>query len=116
MHTLTGKARRWEPRPLRLRLFAIAGRLTRGSRRLPLRLAQNWPRAADITAAITSPASHPIRLTSRYSPNDEEGETQGPWNPTHPARQPGSQARPNAEIRPQASASARHPMSAKDRG
>jgi len=79
-----------------------------------LRLAQNWPRAADITAAITR--LHPIRLTSRNSHNDEEGETQGPWNPAHPARQPGSQARPNAEIRPQASASARHPMSAKDRG
>jgi len=53
MLALTGKARRWEPRRLRLRLFAIAGQLARGSRRPRLRLAQNWPRAADITAAIT---------------------------------------------------------------
>ena len=32
---------------------AAAGRLARTSRRLRLRLAQNWPWAADITAAIT---------------------------------------------------------------
>jgi DDE family transposase len=52
MLALTGKARRWEPKRLRLRMFAIAGRLARTSRRLRLRLAQNWPWAADITAAI----------------------------------------------------------------
>jgi hypothetical protein len=49
---LTGAVRRWEPKRLRLRLFAIAGRLARGSRRLRLHLAQNWPWAADITTAI----------------------------------------------------------------
>ena len=34
---------------------------------------------------------------------DQEGQTQGPWNPAHPARQPGSSAQPDAEIskRPQ---------------
>jgi Transposase DDE domain group 1 len=53
MLALTGKGRRWEPKRLRLRLFAVAGRLARGSRRLRLRLAQNWPWATDITAAIT---------------------------------------------------------------
>ena len=52
MLTLTGKARRWEPRRLRLRLFAVAGRLARGSRRLRLRLAQNWPWASGSTTAI----------------------------------------------------------------
>ena len=41
MLALTGKARRCEPRRLRLRLFAIAGQLARGSRRPRLRLAQN---------------------------------------------------------------------------
>ena len=41
MLALPGTARRWEPRRLRLRLFAIAGRLARTSRRLRLRLAQN---------------------------------------------------------------------------
>jgi hypothetical protein len=53
MLALTGTARRWEPKRIRLRLFAIAGRLVRGSRRLRLRLAHNWPWATDITAAIT---------------------------------------------------------------
>jgi hypothetical protein len=49
---LTGKARRQEPKRLRLRLFAVADRLARGSRRLRLRVAQNWPWASEVTAAI----------------------------------------------------------------
>jgi Transposase DDE domain group 1 len=52
MLALAGDARRWEPKRLRLRLFSVAGQLVRGSRRLRLRLAQNWPWAAGITAAI----------------------------------------------------------------
>jgi hypothetical protein len=59
MLALTGKARRWEPRRLRLRLFAVAGRFARGSRRLRLRLALHWPWAADITAAVTRLQSIP---------------------------------------------------------
>jgi hypothetical protein len=43
-------ARRWEPRRLWLRLFSVAGRLTRSGRRLRLRLAERWPWTADITA------------------------------------------------------------------
>jgi hypothetical protein len=50
---LTGSARRWEPKRLRLRLFSTAGRLVRGGRRLRLRLAERWPWAAEITAAVT---------------------------------------------------------------
>ena len=50
---LTGQARRWEPRRLRLRLFAAAGRIARGGRRLRLRLAASWPRATVITIALT---------------------------------------------------------------
>ena len=50
---LTGQARRWEPKRLRLRLFAVAGRLARGGRRLRLRLAGRWPWAGDITTAAT---------------------------------------------------------------
>lgn len=53
MLALTGKARRWEPKRLRLRLFSAAGRLARGGRRLRLRLAERWPWAADITAAAS---------------------------------------------------------------
>ena len=116
MLALTGKARRWQPRRPRLRLIAIAGRLTRGSRRLRLRPGAGLAPGFGHHRRDHPPAGHPIRLTSRNSHNDDEGLTQGPWNPAHPARQPGSQARPNAENQPQASASARHPMSAKDRG
>jgi DDE family transposase len=53
MLALPGTARRWEPKRLRLRIFAVAGRLARSGRRLRLRLAQTWPWAADITTAIT---------------------------------------------------------------
>jgi len=53
MLALTGTARRWEPKRLRLRIFAVAGRLARSGRRLRLRLAENWPWAREITAAIT---------------------------------------------------------------
>jgi hypothetical protein len=53
MLALTGTARRWEPKRLRLRIFSVAGRLARGGRLLRLRLAANWAWAADITAAIT---------------------------------------------------------------
>ena len=53
MLALTGTARRWEPRRLRLRRFSVAGRLARLARRLRLRLAQRWPWADQITAAVT---------------------------------------------------------------
>jgi hypothetical protein len=52
MPALNGAARAWEPKRLRLRLFA-AGRLVRGSRRRRLRLAATWPWAAQLTTAIT---------------------------------------------------------------
>jgi hypothetical protein len=48
---LTGPARRWEPK--RLRLFSTAGRIVRGGRRLRLHLAARWPWAQEITAAIS---------------------------------------------------------------
>jgi len=54
MLSLTGTARRWEPKRLRLRIFAVAGRLARSGRRLRLRLTRNWPWAGQITAAMTS--------------------------------------------------------------
>jgi hypothetical protein len=53
MLALTGTARRWEPRKVRLQLLAAAGRIVRGSRRLRLRLAARWPWTRDITTAIT---------------------------------------------------------------
>ena len=53
MLALDGPARRWEPKRLRLRLFAAAGRIASTGRRLRLRLAASWPWASQITTAIT---------------------------------------------------------------
>ena len=53
MLALTGKARRWEPRRLRLRLLSAAGRLASSGRPLRLRLAERWPWAIELTAAAT---------------------------------------------------------------
>jgi hypothetical protein len=53
MLALEGKARRWEPKRLRLRLFSAAGRIVCGSRRLRLRISARWPWAPDITTAIS---------------------------------------------------------------
>jgi hypothetical protein len=52
MLALDGPARAWEPRRLRPRLLTAAGRIVRG-RRLRPRLAATWPRATQITTAIT---------------------------------------------------------------
>ena len=80
---LAGQARRREPKRLRLRLFSVAGRLARSGRRLRLRLAQRWPWAADITAAIARlqacrPADQPERT------HDTEGGNQGTVEPRPP--------------------------------
>jgi hypothetical protein len=53
MLSLTGPARRQEPRRLRLRLFSAAGRIVRGGRRVRLRLSSAWPWAPDITTAFS---------------------------------------------------------------
>jgi hypothetical protein len=50
---LDGPARHWEPKRPRLRLFAIAGRLVRGGRRLRLRIAARWPWAPQLITAVT---------------------------------------------------------------
>jgi hypothetical protein len=50
---LHGPARACEPKRLRLRSFSAAGRIVRGGRHLRLRIAATWPRASDLTAAIT---------------------------------------------------------------
>ncbi|MFE9400063.1 IS1380 family transposase [Streptomyces flavidovirens] len=52
MLALTGTARRWEPRRLRLRLFSAAAQLITTSRRRYLRLARHWPWTEVITAAF----------------------------------------------------------------
>lgn len=52
MLALTGKARLWEPRRLRFRLFSAAGQLVTTGRRRILRLARHWPWTGYITGAL----------------------------------------------------------------
>ncbi|MFE9389286.1 IS1380 family transposase [Streptomyces sp. NPDC006784] len=52
MLALTGTARLWEPRRLRVRLFTAAGQLVTTGRRRILRLARHWPFTGHITAAL----------------------------------------------------------------
>jgi hypothetical protein len=53
MLALTGPARRWEPKRLRLRLFSTAAQLVTTGRRRVLRLARHWPWTNLITSAFT---------------------------------------------------------------
>ncbi|SDL63071.1 Transposase DDE domain group 1 [Nonomuraea jiangxiensis] len=46
-------ARRYEPKRLRLRLLAVAGRLVHGGRRLRLRIPTRWPWASQLITALT---------------------------------------------------------------
>ena len=89
MLALTGTARRWEPKRLRLRLFSAAGRLARGGRR-SLRLAERWPWARQITTAVTRLQAIPSGWPSETIPATPKEQPWGQWNPAHPARQPGS--------------------------
>ena len=52
MLALTGTARRWEPKRLRLRLFSAAAQLVTTGRRRILRLAGHWPWTSLITDAL----------------------------------------------------------------
>ncbi|MFI6407828.1 IS1380 family transposase [Streptomyces sp. NPDC050548] len=52
MLALTGEARRWEPKKLRLRLFSAAAQLVNTGRRRWLRLPARWPWTAVISHAI----------------------------------------------------------------
>jgi hypothetical protein len=116
MLALTGDARRWEPKRLRLRLFAVAGRLARSGRRLRLRLAERWPWAGEVTAAVTRLQALPSGCPAGTAPTTRKEQHQGPWNPAHPARQPGSRASPAPENHPQPNTSGQHIKGAKDRG
>lgn len=52
MLALTGTARRWEPKRMRLRLFSAAAQLVTTGRRSYLRLARHWPWTDVITSAF----------------------------------------------------------------
>ena len=114
MIAMTGPACRWKPKRLRLRIFDAAGRLVPGGRRLRLRLTVTWPRTPEITGRSHPAASPPIRKTipDRLSELGRR-KHKDPWNPARPARQPGSQARPEPEKCPEPMPQASQPVSRK---
>ncbi len=50
---------RAEPKTLRYRLLHTAGRITKGQRKVFLRLAEHWPWALALARAIHPPAANP---------------------------------------------------------
>jgi len=59
---LSGELATAEPKTLRYRLLHVAARLTRGARRLRLRIQASWPWASDLTTAFTRLATLPTPL------------------------------------------------------
>jgi hypothetical protein len=57
---LEGTLAKAEPKTLRSRLLHTAARLTRGQRRLRLRLPRSWPWARDLAAAFARLRALPI--------------------------------------------------------
>jgi len=57
---LRGDLARAEPKTLRYRLLHVAARLTRGQRRLWLRIQRSWPWARELVAAFTRLALLPV--------------------------------------------------------
>src|SRR5215212_4913946 len=57
---LHGELAKAEPKTLRYRLLHVAARLTRGQRRLYLRIQRSWPWAHDLAAAFTRLTALPV--------------------------------------------------------
>lgn len=74
----SGKARRWQPKRLRLRVFAVVGGLA-SSRRLHGRLAERWHWAAEITAEISRLQAIPF---GRQAGNRQQPAPQAATSPT----------------------------------
>jgi len=91
MLALNGKARLWEPRRLRLRLFGPAGQLVTTGRRQILRLARHWPWTHVVTSALERlhQLPNPVRPVAfpslRAAPSSPGAVESG----AHPTRQPG---------------------------
>jgi hypothetical protein len=112
MLALTGKAHRWEPKRLRLRVFAVgSGGAGCGS---------DLPNAGPGPGSSPPrpPACRPSHLADQPEQPRRPGRRnrQDPWNPAHPERQPGNQARPHAENQPQPNTSGHQNRVTKDRG
>ncbi|GGX24601.1 hypothetical protein GCM10010383_63760 [Streptomyces lomondensis] len=98
MLALTGQARRWEPRRLRLRLFSAAAQLVTTGRCRILRLARHWPWTGLTTDACNG--SRPCRTPAdRHLPAPTSSTTRPePWNPAPTRRDRRAISLPQTEI------------------
>ena len=81
-------ARTWEPKRLRLRLLAVAGRIITTGRRRILRLSRRWPWTDLHHQRPPTPRSAHLTPTHQHPPTKEPGEPatqrRGPLTPKHP--------------------------------
>jgi Transposase DDE domain group 1 len=77
-------ARRWEPKRLRLRLFSIAGRISRHARRTQLQLAARAPWVELITTGLTRLAAGTNLTTDNPTLPDERQPTRERGTRRHP--------------------------------
>jgi Transposase DDE domain group 1 len=103
---LDGPGRRWEPKKLRFRLLATAGRLTRGAAACGSASTPHGPgRPTSRPHSPAWPASPPADRSHPAPPTRKGQHTRDPWNPaarsdnraSRPARSPGIQAGPQAQ-------------------
>ena len=87
---LDGDLAKAEPKTLRYRLLHAAARLVRGGRRRTLKIAATGP--GPTRSSPPGSGSRRYRAQSdqlKARPSEKERNPRGPWNPGHPARQPG---------------------------
>ena len=70
---LHGDLAKAEPKTLRYRLLHVAARLTRGQRRLWLRIQRTWPWAHDLAAAFARLAALPVPSRLTFQPDTTSG-------------------------------------------
>ena len=88
---LDGDLARAEPKGLRYRVLHTAGKLVHGDRRRPLKIPATWPWTERHRCRL-DPDHHPAAgPPDQHAPSSNHGKsaTRDPWNPGHPARQPG---------------------------
>ena len=71
---LSGDLAKAEPKTLRYRLLHVAARLTRGQRRLWLRIQRTWPWAPTSPRPLPDSRRYPFRPVDRRSRHDERRE------------------------------------------
>ena len=74
---LSGDLAKAEPKTLRYRLLHVAARLTRGQRRLWLRIQRTWPWARDLAAAFARLAALPVPDRLIVEPDTTSGGATG---------------------------------------